>query len=167
MPDQPPLIYGFSSLGAGLPKPFVLIEVYNAHKQGPGVIVPALVDSGADGTFLPRVLAEQIGHVFDAGDEMPTHGIAGKTVGRKHKMIIRLLGPKAVLSDPTTLRPIPHDFVIDATCCDEPKFGLLGCHDFLLHWEFKLRVSLKVFHLVPSSPEIKRAVAQWRKQSQK
>ena len=159
------LTYPLSAFGSPQEKAFVFIQVINAHdinansRTPRSVFCPALIDSGADFTFIPTAIALQIGYNISAGKKCRTDGIAGETVTYQHRVIVRLVKPEAKAESLTEKDLLPGGWPIMACVSEYPKdFALLGCHDFLSNWEFSLNVSAKRFSLSPIQVELRKTL---------
>lgn len=157
------LIYDLSSIGNGWPKPIVLICVQNGHTASPPVIIPALLDSGADCTHIPRCYAERMGHTIEKGECVEMGGIGGIAKTHRHQVTVRLVRPGVTAGGTITGEDIvPGECSISACVSEHPKdFALLGCHDFLKNWDFTLKMAQKAFYLVPSDAAHCRRLKAW------
>jgi len=162
------LLYGLSAVGTPYAKPIVLAEISNAHAPGSSIIFPMIVDSGADFTCMPREVADQIGHNFEAGNEVPLIGVSGQAKARRHGMKIRIVGPGVSAASVNDKDIIPCTWTIEVTVCEPLRnVGLFGCHDFLKDWDFRLKMSQSVFYLIPITPAVRKSVKSWKKLSQR
>lgn len=162
-PIENPFTYRMTRIADGPLRPIVIVRLVNAHAPDKAVAMQAIVDTGADAIRIPRFMAEKTGHDYARGREVRVGGVSGEARMRRHSVRLQLYAPDA---DPGNLVDgdrLPWTWEGEATVCESLEIGLLGCRDFLMAWDFKLRRRAKIFHLFPSHPDTQGIVKLWLK----
>lgn len=161
------LEYRMGQFGHKYLRPLVMITLAcdpSVHKTScPAVVLPALIDTGADTTCIPLKYARDCGHQFLRGKPVEMGGATGAGVARLHSCRIQITGPGAQLADLQDGDFLPWTWNIRAYVCDKLEgIALLGCQDFLTHWDFCMSKAKGTFSLTPVSPDVSLAVRRWR-----
>lgn len=122
-------------------RPIVWLFIENPHdERNPGIRFPALIDTGADRSVVPRRLCRILGHAFEAGFSPSHAGGIGKGRIRTFAHSARI----TVLATSDTGRaPRYEDFVFPpiemrlSFVEQELPFALLGQADFLQLFDFR------------------------------
>ena len=121
--------YPFRSVG-GPTRPLLFLHIRNAHRPDNALILPALVDTGADFTVAPRHFCGILGHDFQRGERRPdVSGIGGSARVFAHDTTFSVLGPN---DTPREEDSISGEFVSRMSFVDQRlQYVLLGQKDFL------------------------------------
>ena len=126
--------------GGHIKRPLAWLYLENLHDPGgAGFRHPALVDTGADRSVVPRDLCKHLGHVFEAGTSPSTTGGvgAGRPKTFRHATRITVLSPSNGSWMPGVDNAVffPLEFPLSFIDQDLP-FILLGQADFLNLFEY-------------------------------
>jgi predicted aspartyl protease len=125
-----PSVYQYDSVNFNPPAPVLNISLSTPIPQGAILKIPALLDSGADITVIPQVIAQHLQLKYV--DEIPVtsyDGIVKKQFVYSAKIIFENLG----------------DFIIRVITSDE-SFALIG-RDVLNKWSVYLKGRNKIFEI--------------------
>ena len=116
-------------------RPMVWVSLENAHSpRGQGMVLPALVDTGAVSSMAPRSVCEMLGHVFDSGIDPSMSGGIGSGRVATFRHASRLVVLKTPMDDdpPDPASPVFDPMDVSLRCVDQTlPFVLLGQSDFL------------------------------------
>ena len=124
----------------GAHRPILWVMMENAHGDGSGLVLPALIDTGADSTVVPRHFCEKTGHVYDAGDKGPEMiGVGAGTVRTfRHSARFTVLSTPRSVSYVDRKSRLFDTLDLTVNCVDNArlKYVLLGRSDFLVLFEY-------------------------------
>jgi predicted aspartyl protease len=138
--------YPFTQIAPDFSRPMLWIRVSNAHSDTPGILVRAVVDTGADECAFPASIATQLGHQLHKGVTRKTVRTAsGKTQAFSHTSRVEVLTIRADGLPGTrvlyTLPETPIDFIQG---CES---FLLGSRNFLKPFVLTIDYPAEVFSI--------------------